>query len=109
MSNLKNDLLKALSNLGTPTAYDIDGIGTVYIKKLTVEEQGKLMHDKGDDVKSSLRLVTFSVCDEEGERVFAENDIKDLGKMHADTLTKLIEAIREVNGFYAKVDDLKKD
>lgn len=110
MSKLdKNELLAKLGDLGAPTAYELTGVGTVYIKKLSIDEQGSLAKDAGDNVKASLRLVAYSVCDEDGKRLFGDADLKALGKMHSDTLTELVEIINQVNGFDKKLEELKKD
>lgn len=105
----KTELLAKLGDLGAPITYELDGIGTVYIKKLSIDEQGSLAKEKDDNIKASLRLVAYSVCDEEGKHLFGEGDLKALGKMHSDTLTELVEAINQANGFDKKLAELKKD
>ena len=105
----KNELLAKLGDLGAPTAYELSGVGTVYIKKLSIDEQASLAKDADDNVKASLRLVAYSVCDEDGKRLFGDADLKALGKMHSDTLTELVEIINQVNGFDKKLEELKKD
>ncbi|OOR83914.1 phage tail assembly chaperone family protein, TAC [Moraxella canis] len=105
----KKELLAALGNLGAPAAYELEGVGTVYIKKLTIAEQSKLSDESIDSIKTSLKMVAFSVCDENGKRIFGETDIGELGKMHADTMTELVGMINEVNGFDKKIEELKKD
>ena len=105
----KNELLAKLGDLGAPTAYELSGVGTVYIKKLSIDEQASLAKDADDNVKASLRLVAYSVCDEDGKRLFGDADLKALGKMQSDTLTELVEIINQVNGFDKKLEELKKD
>lgn len=51
-------------------------------------------------------MVAFSLCDEDGKRLFSDKEVNELGKMSADQLSKLAGAISEVNGF--NLDDAKK-
>lgn len=109
----KSQLLSVLAAASVPTFKEIDGIGGLYLKKLTVAEQGELAKktekDKLDNVTASLHMVAYSVCDENGKRLFDDGDIAELGKMTAEEMTKLVAAISEVNGFDAKLDDVKKN
>lgn len=110
MSELnKKDLLAKLGDLGAPVAHELTGVGTVYIKKLSVGEQGALAKDTDDNVKTALRLVAYSVCDENGKRLFGDADLPQLGKMHKDTLAELSDIISEINGFDKDQAQLKKD
>lgn len=109
----KSQFLSAVLVAATPKLKHIEGIGDVYLKKMTVAEQGEIAQktdkDKVDNVTASLYMVAYSVCDEHGKRLFGDNDIKELGKMNAENLTKLANAIGEINGFDVKHEDVKKN
>lgn len=107
----KTQFLTAILATTTPILKNIEGIGDLYLKKLTVAEQGELAKkaDKNDSVTASLNMVAYSVCDESGKRLFNDKDIDELGKMNADNLTKLVNVITEINGFDVKHEDIKKN
>lgn len=109
----KAQLLAVITAASQPIFKEIEDIGGLYFKKLTVAEQGELAQktekEKVDNVTASLHMVAYSVCDEHGKRLFGDNDIKDLGKMTAEEMTKLVAAITEINGFDAKLADVKKN
>lgn len=95
----------------TPILKEIDGIGEIYLKKLTVSEQGELAKkgEKNDNITTSLNMVAYSLCDENGKRLFNDNDIKELGNLTAEQMTAIVNAISEINGFDKSIDDIKKN
>lgn len=95
----------------TPILKEIDGIGEVYLKKLTVAEQGELAKkgEKNDNIATSLNMVAYSLCDENGKRLFNDNDVKELGNLTAEQMTAIVNVISEINGFDTKLDDIKKN
>lgn len=95
----KSQFLAAILGANIPTLTDIDGVGEVYLKKLTVAEQGEITKKGDDSVQASLYVVAYSVCDEQGERLFGDKDIKELGKMNAEQMGALIGAINRLNRF----------
>ena len=44
------------------------------------------------------RLVAYTVVDEDGNRIFSENDIKKLGEKSAKALDRVFEVAQELNG-----------
>lgn len=95
----------------TPILKEIDGIGEVYLKKLTVAEQGELAKkgEKNDNIATSLNMVAYSLCDKNGKRLFNDNDVKELGNLTAEQMTAIVNVISEINGFDTKLDDIKKN
>lgn len=110
MSALTKDQLLAVI-APAPILKEIDGIGEVYIKKLTIAEQNELAKkgDKADNVATSLNMVAYSLCDENGKRLFGDNDIKELGNLTAEQMTAIVNVISDINGFDTKLDDVKKN
>lgn len=107
----KAQLLSIIANTSKPVAKEIENIGTVYLKKLTVSEQAELSKktDQSDNIGAGLNMIAFSLCDEDGKRLFDDKEAQELGGMDASTLTALVNAINEVNGFDAKLADVKKN
>lgn len=105
----KTGLLAVIAT--TPILKEIDGIGEVYLKKLTVSEQGELAKkgEKNDNIATSLNMVAYSLCDENGKRLFNDNDVKELGNLTAEQMTAIVNVISEINGFDTKLDDIKKN
>lgn len=109
MSALTKAQLLAIA--GKPILKEIDGVGEVYLKKLTIAEQNELTKnsDKTDNVTATLNMVAYSLCDEHGKRLFGDNDIKELGKLTTQQITAITGVISEINGFDAKLNDVKKN
>lgn len=107
----KAQLLSIIANTSKPITKEIENIGTIHLKKLTVAEQAELSKktDQSDNIGASLNMIAFSLCDENGKRLFDDKEVKELGGMDAGTLTALVNAISEVNGFDAKLADVKKN
>ncbi|TWV81512.1 phage tail assembly chaperone family protein, TAC [Moraxella sp. VT-16-12] len=105
----KTGLLAVIA--ATPILKEIDGIGEVYLKKLTVAEQGELAKkgEKNDNITTSLNMVAYSLCDENGKRLFGDNDVKELGNLTVEQMTAIVNVISEINGFDTKLDDTKKN
>nr|WP_315041310.1 phage tail assembly chaperone family protein, TAC [uncultured Moraxella sp.] len=107
----KAQFLATICTANVPVLKELDGIGSLYFKKLTVAEQGELAKksENNDNVTASLNMVACSVCDENGKRLFNDSDIKELGKMNTEHLTVLVNAVSEINGFDKSLDDVKKN
>lgn len=89
---------------------DVDGVGELYFRKLTVSEQGELAKkiEKTDNITASIKLVALSLCDEDGKRMFDDNETDKLSQFTADQFTAIVGAVNELNGF-VKADDTKKN
>lgn len=112
MNALNKDQLLAIICVSEPLVLkDVDGIGEIYIKRLTVSDQGEIAKkaDANDNVGSGLVMIAHCVCDKDGKRLFTDGDIKQLGTMSANHMTALVTAISEVNGFDDKLADIKKN
>jgi hypothetical protein len=84
--------------------HTIDPFGTVYVKFITSHELDDLM------TKSVAEQISFCILDENGERHFPEDKIKDIKeKMTIRHQDELINLIMKVNRFGISFDDdLKK-
>ena len=109
MSALTKAQLLAIAS--TPILKKIDGIGEVYLKKLTVAEQNQLAKskDKVDDITTTLNMVAYSLCDENGKRLFGDNEVQEVGKLTTEQIACLAKVISEINGFDVKTNEIKKN
>lgn len=105
----KDDFLKAIKSNVKIEKRDVAGFGELYIKKLTVAEQGKLYtHAKdGNDIANAVRFIAYSIVDKDGEPWFDDEDVKALQNMSIDQLTALTDAVNDVNGI--DTTDAKKN
>jgi hypothetical protein len=93
-------LLAALKPKTTQT--DVDGFGSVGVVQLTVGEVDALRaslkkEDKIDQF--GIRLALVSVVDEDGVRVFGEDDLPALMAASNSAMDVLVSKALEVNGF----------
>ena len=81
--------------------------GSVFIRPLTIHEQAKLAdlgtkYEKGsvvDRMKNcTLRLVQWSVCDEQGNPLFEAGDLEPLMSKAASAFLRLQDAILALPG-----------
>lgn len=76
--------------------------------KRATDETKKALKDT-DDVQASLYMVAYSLCDEQGKRLFGDKDVDELGKMSATQMTAIVNVINHINGFDIAQDALKKN
>ena len=63
----------------------------------------------GKIISPRAKLVAFTVVDEQGERVFKDDDIASIGKLSSDALEKICLVAMRLNGLGAgDVDNEKK-
>ena len=111
----KTQLLTVIAT--KPVLQEVEGVGKLYFKKLTVAEQGELSKriskdDKNDtaaNISNNLMIIAYSLCDEHGKRLLGDNEVDELSKMETDTLTKIVDVINKINGFDEKAKDVKKN
>lgn len=106
----KAQLLAVITANSQAVLKDVDGVGELYFRKLTVSEQGELAKksEKTDSITASIKLVALSLCDEDGKRMFDDNETDKLSQFTADQFTAIVGVINELNGF-VKADDTKKN
>lgn len=106
----KAQLLAVITANSQAVLKDVDGVGELYFRKLTVSEQGELAKksEKTDNITASINLVALSLCDEKGKRLFNDDESEQLSQFTADQFTAIVGVINELNGF-VKLDDTKKN
>jgi NTP pyrophosphatase (non-canonical NTP hydrolase) len=89
--------------------------GSVFVRGLTGEERDEFEHQiystNGDEKKLNMknmraRLLSITLCDGQGKRLFTDADIEQLGKKNGDVLTRLFLIAQSLSGLGA--DDVKK-
>lgn len=81
--------------------------GEVYVKSMTgqerdkfeasiIETKGKQQSVKIDNIRA--KLCAYTICDEEGNLLFSEKDIIELGKKNANALTRVFMTARTLSG-----------
>lgn len=82
--------------------------GTVLVKRLSGEERDRyedsLYKQEGKKYKLTVnnikaRLAAYSIIDENGNRIFTEADIAELGKKSAKALNRVADVCRKLSGF----------
>lgn len=114
----KDDLIQAVQNIKTKPV-EVPDLGTVFVRRLTggerdewdlwrlhrtVTEEGEkagigtagLLKPGTTDVRATL--VSKSLCDEEGKRLFQDNEIPILSGLDGNALDYLYDAVRDFNG-----------
>ena len=64
----------------------------------------------GKIVSPRAKLITFTVVDEKGDRIFKDSDIEAIGKLSSSSLEKICIAAMRLNGLGAdEIDKAKKN
>ncbi|WP_131669515.1 phage tail assembly chaperone family protein, TAC [Psychrobacter pygoscelis] len=98
----KANILSAISTAMTPELLSIPELGgDVYIKPHTAGEREALETAFGEQRdKNGIRATVFvhSVCDAEGNLLFAEDDIEQVKQLPAKIVSKVFNKSNEING-----------
>lgn len=54
--------------------------------------------DKGGMINLRARLVSWTVVNEQGENIFTEEDVVELGKKNAAAVDRIFDAARKISG-----------
>jgi len=86
--------------------------GTVFLKVLSGTEREYFEESYSDQKLKAFRLrfLVLALCDEKGDRLFADGEIDELGKKSAVVINRLFEAGWKLNAFREEdVEALGKD
>lgn len=83
--------------------------GLVYVRPITLAEQGRLMDASAsldakstptyfEKMKVTAKLICWTVCDDNGARVFTEADVAELINRQASAIYRLQDAILDFSG-----------
>jgi len=83
--------------------------GDVYIRILTGLQWDKIkdavMGDSTGECANLVKLVQETVCDENGERMFVDDDYEALMKLPLQRLAAIAAVCNEANGFLTDVEE----
>lgn len=122
MSNLRDAILAANDRKLEPLEVAEWGV-TVYLRELSAEQvsryraiavgavnaQTREVTDPSALMNVGCQVVAWGVCDEQGERVFSDADVKELGEKNADVIDRLSSQILRLSGLGRTVADAKKN
>ena len=75
-----------------------------------VSEHGKKVDVKMNRANLRAKLLVKTICDEDGNRIFADSDVEALGGKSASALDKLFEVAQRLSGLSDKdVEELEKN
>ena len=112
----KTAFFKAVT-VGDNQPITLPGIGTLYIKTLTLAEQeafeASMLNDQGkqrDEIDIASLYLTHVVMDEKGEPYFNESDIPKMSKSKSGPLKALFTKSQELNSFNASdIEEVEKN
>lgn len=85
--------------------FAVNGLGDVYVREVAYADAGFVYEAKDNDpMDVSARIIITSVCDENGEPVFARDDYDKIRKIPAMRMQRLMELANEHSGFGADVE-----
>lgn len=112
MADLTKDMILAANDIKTKKIHVKEWGGDVYIKQMTGYEQDKFEEDNrgkngGPNMKHiRARMVGLCLVDNEGKRLFNDEELIKLSNKSGTVLNRLIDEIGELNRITN--DDLEK-
>ena len=107
MSSLKRDDILAVKDIQVELVPVPEWGGEVYIKGMSGIErdafEASVIEQKGNKQKINManvraKLAAQTLCDEDGNRLFNDADIKELGKKSASALQRVFEVAQRLSG-----------
>jgi len=116
MALLTKEQILRVKDIETRTVNVPEWGGDVLVRSLSATErdyfESKLVDQSGGKVRANLqnikaRLASMAIVDEDGNRVFTEQEIAILGTKSAAALNRISEAITDMSGISKKdMDEL---
>jgi len=116
MALLTKEQILRVKDIETRTVHVPEWGGDVLVRSLSATErdyfESKLVDQSGGKVRANLqnikaRLASMAIVDEDGNRVFTEQEIAILGTKSAAALNRISEAITDMSGISKKdMDEL---
>jgi hypothetical protein len=116
MALLTKEQILRVKDIETRTVNVPEWGGDVLVRSLSATErdyfESKLVDQSGGKVRANLqnikaRLASMAIADEDGNRVFTEQEIAILGTKSAAALNRISEAITDMSGISKKdMDEL---
>lgn len=119
MTVLKRDEILQASDIKTELVAVPEWGGDVYVKGMTGAERDKfessMIKVRGKDKEMNLaniraKLAALTICDENGKRLFKEEDVQALSQKSAGALQRIFEVAQRLSGISNDdVDELTEE
>jgi len=77
----------------------IDGQGEeVCLRVMTGHELAAFLNYDGDDFRRGIYSIALSLCDDQGARLYADDELDELLKLPSAVLQNIGELVRKLNG-----------
>lgn len=93
--------------------------GSVFVKGMTGTErdafESSIVQQRGKSASVNMiniraKLASLTICDEEGERLFTDKDVKELGKKSAAALQRVFDVAQKLSGISSDdIDELAEE
>lgn len=95
--------------------------GSIFVRSITAAERGtieaaaaRFKEGKGKDDSFArlftLRFATMAICDENGARLFTDEEVKELAQKNAAVVSRIAQVAQRLSGFEKKdVEELEKN
>jgi len=110
--NLTRDQILAASDRPIEAVDVPEWGGTVHVKTMSGSQrdrfEAEFTKDRGKDIRA--RLAAYALCDEAGNGLFSEADIKALGEKSTAALQRVFDVALRLNAVStADIDELAKN
>jgi hypothetical protein len=112
MTYLSKDAILKAEDLDTEDVEVPEWGGSVRVRGMTAAERDKFEQIMSGENVANIRanLVARTVVDENGERLFTDADIGELGKKSAQALDRVFDASSRLSGLRSQdIDELEKN
>jgi len=82
--------------------------GTIFVKELNVKERIEFeasIKDKDDTMKAMLTMLSISICDKDGNRLFEASDIELLYKKNVKVILKLFRIANKLSALNVESEE----
>jgi hypothetical protein len=107
VSTLKRDDILAVKDIQLEIVSVPEWGGEIYVKGMTGVErdafEASVVQSRGKGVKMDLsniraKLASLTICDENGQRLFTDADVRELGKKSAAALQRVFAMAQKLSG-----------
>lgn len=83
---------------------EVPNLGTMFVRSMTIpqREHVLVMHNaavKGNtDPLFCARIIAWCACDEEGKRLFKDEDVKQIAEQDAEAMSELVDTACRISG-----------
>lgn len=116
MALSKDQILAAASKFRREAVDVPEWGGSVWVREMAAGErdqwEGTMVSRQGMERFKNLRalVVCLTVCDEDGKRLFADNEIDQVGKLPVSGIDRVFEAASKLNRLTKQdVEELEKN